>query len=790
MPQSKKRQATNNPDLERVANDIRGNRQAGQRQNPFSRGTPEAEALEAVNQMINGIPAGQRRAGQRQNPFPPGTIEGNALNSVDQSVRGVSGNSYQDFLDRHPYNPNAAQEQIFNDIQGPRNPITLPQPLDTWPTRTAPVQTGRRLGDLQMLPGNNFGLNQGQGQSVDDQVRGMSLENKLVAAMRLSATNGQLSKKTQEELGKILSPNNLPGLTLLLGVWGAGHLFGAGQVVDSFMLGFMVGSLGVRGVEALGKLWSFFSGAQNATTQAELNLASEDFASFVSIVTTEGLTAFVGAKGAEAVKGLRSHVHIAFPNFKSLIPEQQKAVLEALETSRKAAETIGKRVEGRFSQVAAEAGNWLDNALGKRRPATANGSTGNSGGGDRQPENRGRGSNKPELSQAEKFERLKTEMHLTDDVIKAFIGNKIAAETVYTLNGKGLTPRDLNEFLAPFAQTRDGYKIESLAQVADSLVALTNRGLNIKDAQAILQKSREFKQILDVVQKIALSKGKLENPSSLKQIVEESFLAFRAGRTNTSEISRLDYGKVRELQIAAERLSQGHHVQLGAVYNPTYKKNVGADVVDFTTNEYIQVKTISSFNKNALESNIEKAIKQLQEETGEYVPKNGILVAEIRPDIRNGFSDGTRKTINTTIQEMIERRVIKSDFKGFVKIVVENVQGQASQTMKFYIENGRSRIISSIGKEDYLAMGHQTRSLLDDSRINHGNEIPNQNIRLINTENNDLDVALVKSKNLLDEWRGYNESFISSSAVEKTKENFARQSEESNHNRRSQQREM
>jgi hypothetical protein len=187
---------------------------------------------------------------------------------------------------------------------------------------------------------------------------------------------------------KILNPNNLPGLALLLGVWGAGHLIGAGQVVDAFMLGFMLGTLGARGIEALGKLWSFFNGAQNAVTQNDLKLAAEDFAGFVSIITTEGLTAFAGAKGAEALKGLQTHVGGAFPKFKGLSLEQQKSVIEALEASSRVATNVGKKVEGKFSEVARGTKNWLDGALGKRRPATAS-NEGSRGNGSRQQNNNG-----------------------------------------------------------------------------------------------------------------------------------------------------------------------------------------------------------------------------------------------------------------------------------------------------------------------------------------------------------------------------------------------------------------
>jgi hypothetical protein len=137
--------------------------------------------------------------------------------------------------------------------------VEFPPPLEKRPK--SPVQSKRRLGALYP-----FGINYSKSQAEDEKVRSMSLEDKLIKAMRLSVSSGQLSKQTQAELLKILNPNNLPALALLLGVWGAGHFIGAGQAVDAFMLGFMLVTLGAKGVEALGKLWSFFSGAHNAVS--------------------------------------------------------------------------------------------------------------------------------------------------------------------------------------------------------------------------------------------------------------------------------------------------------------------------------------------------------------------------------------------------------------------------------------------------------------------------------------------------------------------------------------------
>jgi hypothetical protein len=99
MPQPKKRKPVNNPDLERVVNDIRGIKQTGQSVNPLS----------------------------------TGTIESDALNAVGQSVRGTSGNPFRGVGNGNPYNPTPAQKRVSDDILGrqPTEKIINPFPAGT-----------------------------------------------------------------------------------------------------------------------------------------------------------------------------------------------------------------------------------------------------------------------------------------------------------------------------------------------------------------------------------------------------------------------------------------------------------------------------------------------------------------------------------------------------------------------------------------------------------------------------------------------------------------------------------
>jgi hypothetical protein len=144
MPQTRKHQSVNNPDLERVMNDILGKKSTERIVSPFPAGTTEGDALNAVDQSARGTSGnpfrdvGNRRTyhptpEQRRvsddilgkkptekiiNPFPAGTIESDVLNAVDRAARGISGNSFREAGNRRSYNPNPAQRGVFNDVHG------------------------------------------------------------------------------------------------------------------------------------------------------------------------------------------------------------------------------------------------------------------------------------------------------------------------------------------------------------------------------------------------------------------------------------------------------------------------------------------------------------------------------------------------------------------------------------------------------------------------------------------------------------------------------------------------
>jgi hypothetical protein len=203
MPQPRKRYSVVNPDLQRVLDDIQGKTPTSRPTDIGSPGTIERDASRAANQSDRGIPGNSFRdvgnrypynpspaqrsvrdsilrkkpAGKPINPFPAGTIEGDATSAAGQSYLGDPHNAFRDVGNRHPYNASPVQRDLFGNIQGPGALVEFPPPQEKQPN--LPEQPARKLGELHVLPGTSFGLNQDVSQAEDEKVRRMSSEDKL-----------------------------------------------------------------------------------------------------------------------------------------------------------------------------------------------------------------------------------------------------------------------------------------------------------------------------------------------------------------------------------------------------------------------------------------------------------------------------------------------------------------------------------------------------------------------------------------------------------------------------------
>jgi hypothetical protein len=112
----------------------------------------------------------------------------------------------------------------------------------------------------------------------------------------------------------------------------------------------------------------------------------------------------------------------------------------------------------------------------------------------------------------------------------------------------------------------------------------------VAELASTLDATHPGRGIFDSVETLSTS-GRLRNPASLRALLED----IAAGDTN----------KIVELTMGAERARAGNEVQLGVI------NRVGADVVDHTAQEAIQIKNVTSPDEGAVGENLTAAANQL-----------------------------------------------------------------------------------------------------------------------------------------------------------------------------------
>jgi hypothetical protein len=209
------------------------------------------------------------------------------------------------------------------------------------------------------------------------------------------------------------------------------------------------------------------------------------------------------------------------------------------------------------------------------------------------------------IDRAQEYEVLRLEVNLPANVAQSLQEKEVAADTVRALSKKGMQPEELNKYLGSFQNKGDyphqNYGVEDFQKIANTLNQLGNRGMELNQAQKLLQIAAKQTRALGAIETLMSGKGTLQNPQELRELV--------------ANINNGDVGKIQELEIAAGRVQKGHQMQLGAVHDPNLspeaiekvwelrrqegknpaeiKVNVGGDVVDLTTREVIQSKNVS-----------------------------------------------------------------------------------------------------------------------------------------------------------------------------------------------------
>jgi hypothetical protein len=198
-------------------------------------------------------------------------------------------------------------------------------------------------------------------------------------------------------------------------------------------------------------------------------------------------------------------------------------------------------------------------------------------------------------------------------------------------------------------------ELEVDPQLADRLLSagvkaddVVLRGIENPELLEVMDGLTKHKIQGSVANKVAQNAGKLDGefPGLLRNVKE---LATNPNMRNPQalnglldDIAKGKAGAVNEIDRAVQRLNQGHDIQLGA------QNRIGGDVVDYTDQEVMQMKDVSSAQTDAVGRNMEDAANQLagKGSKGQRIP--GEKDTEVPPT----REDGTpfTRTIDVTLR--------------------------------------------------------------------------------------------------------------------------------------------
>jgi len=219
-----------------------------------------------------------------------------------------------------------------------------------------------------------------------------------------------------------------------------------------------------------------------------------------------------------------------------------------------------------------------------------------------------------------RYGEVQRRLGLSDEVIDILREEGVLPETIEELSAKGISGEDMAL-----------YALEYGVRGVEVINSLIDQGRPIHIANEITRLAHENGLLGDVHQLVV---GRhLENPASLRRLLRE--------------ISAGDTGKIQELRDAARRASHGHQVKLGGE----------ADVVDFTNEEAIQHKEVTSPDERAVEPHLQSAADQLAGRGGEMPPEGFTRIIDIRVlNYRNPLFTADRASVRLYIETSLRHR--------------------------------------------------------------------------------------------------------------------------------------
>ncbi len=181
-----------------------------------------------------------------------------------------------------------------------------------------------------------------------------------------------------------------------------------------------------------------------------------------------------------------------------------------------------------------------------------------------------------------------------------------AAAAASRLEAKGMSKEQIAQLRA-----------EHGPKAIDAVDAMVKQGVEPRVALDALDLARTAAVEADVIELVR--SGKLDNLKGLRRFLQGL----------AREVAQGAHGKREELREATTRAIAGHDVSLGGREFSSRDPGSGqADVVDFTDNQALQIKTVSSEQERAVSSNLDKALAQLRGTHKERPPAGAARIAK------------------------------------------------------------------------------------------------------------------------------------------------------------------
>jgi hypothetical protein len=426
-----------------------------------------------------------------------------------------------------------------------------------------------------------------------------------------------LDDAARKQVQELLTPQALAGMGVVLGLYGASFLTGVGPVATATLVAASTYGTAASAREITQELGQFVLTAARAETDADLNKASEHFAQLAGLGAVELLSAALGAKAGQVSDELVQLLARHADKLDDLSANDLKLVGNLVTTVRERLGALQGQLKGVWDEVDKTFDGLLrhlDKLFAQDQVTTPEGIRFSIAKEDilansRSARTQGASSSTATVSPA-------SDLRVAPDPLIKLQTQGILPETIQALEGKGFSPESLNDYLGQF-DNKSTYPFQNfgpqdkqaIAQTLNQLTEknlnqLTEKNLSLQTAQALLQDAAKQPQVLELVH--TLAQGNLRNPQVLPEMV--------------GEIQHGKMGLIWELEIAAQRIQKGHEVQLGAIKDASGRE-IGGDVVDYTTREVIQSKNIVSPDARNVWDELNKAAtEQLSGERGEIPP--------------------------------------------------------------------------------------------------------------------------------------------------------------------------